>query len=47
MPDSDDPGIGDKIAKLQARNYQEHPELVALVAQVSSFTVPDGEGSQR
>lgn len=47
VTDSDDPEIGDKIAKLQARNYQEHPDLAALVAQVPSFTVPDGEGSQR
>ena len=27
-------------ARLQARNYEEHPELAALVAQVPSFTVP-------
>ena len=47
VTDSDDPGIGDKIAELQARNYEEHPELAALVAQVPSFTVPDGGGSQR
>lgn len=47
VTDSDDPEIGDKIAGLQARNYEEHPELAGLVAQVPSFTVPDGEGSQR
>jgi hypothetical protein len=30
---------------LQARNYQEHPEMAALVAQAPSFTTPDGTGS--
>ena len=43
VTDSDDPEIGEKIARLQARNYEEHPELAALVAQVPSFTVPDGK----
>jgi hypothetical protein len=37
----------DKIAKLQARNYEEHPELAELVARVPSFTVPDAEGKQQ
>jgi len=44
VTDSDDPEIGSKIARLQARNYEEHPELAALVAQAPSFRVPDGEG---
>jgi hypothetical protein len=44
VTDSDDPAIGDKIARLQARNYKEHPELAALAAQVASFRVPDGTG---
>jgi hypothetical protein len=44
ITDSDDPELGDKIAKLQARNYEEHPELAELVAQVPSFIVPDAEG---
>jgi len=45
VSDSDDPQIGEKIAALQARNYQEHPEMAALVAQAPSFTTPDGTGS--
>ena len=45
VSDSDDPEFGEKIAALQARNYQEHPEVAALVAQAASFTVPDGKGS--
>ena len=44
VSDSDDPELGEKIAALQARNYQEHPEIAALVAQAASFTVPDGTG---
>ena len=44
VSDSDDPELGEKIAALQARNYQEHPEIAALVAQAGSFTVPDGTG---
>ena len=44
VSDSGDPELGEKIAALQARNYQEHPELAALVAQAASFTVPDGTG---
>lgn len=44
VTDSDDPQVGEKIAELQARNYAEHPEIVALVAQAGSFTVPDGQG---
>jgi hypothetical protein len=43
VSDSDDPELGEKIAALQARNYQEHPEIAALVAQAASFTVPDGK----
>ena len=46
VSDSDDPELGAKIAALQARNYQEHPEMAALVAQAASFTVPDGTGQQ-
>jgi hypothetical protein len=41
VTDSDDPEISDKIAQLQARNYAEHPELAALVAQQASFTCPE------
>ncbi len=41
VSDSDDPELGEKIAALQARNYQEHPEIAALVAQAPSFKVPD------
>ena len=44
VSDSGDPELGAKIAALQARNYQEHPEMAALVAQAASFTVPDGTG---
>ena len=44
VSDSDDPELSEKIAALQARNYQEHPEMAALVAQAASFTVPDGKG---
>ena len=40
VTDSDDPEISDKIAQLQARNYAEHPEVAALVAQQASFHVP-------
>ena len=42
--DSEDPQFGEKIAALQTRNYQEHPEMAALVAQAPSFTTPDGTG---
>ena len=45
VSDSDDPELGEKIAALQARNFQEHPEMAALVAQAASFTVPEGKGS--
>ena len=45
VSDSDDPELGEKIAALQARHLQEHPEVAALVAQAASFTVPDGKGS--
>jgi len=44
VTDSDDPQIGEKIAALQARNYQEHPDVAAVVAQAASFTVPGGAG---
>jgi hypothetical protein len=44
VSDSDDPELGEKIAALQARNYQEHPEIAARVAQAASFTVPDSKG---
>src|SRR5215470_9401867 len=44
VSDSDDPELGEKIAALQARNFQEHPEMAALVAQAASFTVPDSKG---
>ena len=42
VTDSDDPEIGDKIARLQARHLQESPELAALVARAPSFRVPGG-----
>jgi hypothetical protein len=42
VTDSDDPEIGEKIARLQARHMQESPEFAALVAQVPSFEVPGG-----
>ena len=45
VTDSDDPEIGEKIAALQARNYQEHPDVAAVIAQAASFTVPDGKGT--
>ena len=41
VTDSNDPEIGEKIAQLQARHFQEHPDLAALEAQAASFTVPD------
>ena len=44
VADSDDPELGAKIAALQARHQQEHPEIAALIAQAASFTVPDGAG---
>ena len=44
ITDSNDPEIGDKIAGLQRRNFAEHPEVAALVAQAASFRVPDGRG---
>ncbi|HYK67432.1 MAG TPA: Dabb family protein [Streptosporangiaceae bacterium] len=47
VTDSDDPEIDEKIAALQARNYQEHPDVAALVAQAASFTVPGGGDSPR
>src|SRR5215469_5742596 len=42
--DSEDPEFGAKIAALQARHQQEHPEIAAEIAQAASFTVPDGAG---
>ena len=44
VSDSDDPELGEKIAALQARHQQEHPEIAAEIAQAASFTVPDGAG---
>jgi hypothetical protein len=44
VSDSDDPELGEKIAALQARHLQEHPDVAALIAQAASFTVPDGKG---
>ena len=44
ITDSSDPEIADKIAGLQRRNYAEHPEVAALVAQAPAFRVPDGKG---
>ena len=45
ITDSDDPGLGEEIARLQVRHMEAHPEIAALVAAVPSFTVPDGKGS--
>ena len=44
VSDSGDPELGEKIAALQARHQQEHPEIAAEIAQAASFTVPDGAG---
>jgi hypothetical protein len=44
VSDSDDPELGEKIAALHARNFQEHPDVAAVIAQAASFTVPDGKG---
>src|SRR5215469_14046482 len=44
VSDTDDPELGDKIAALQARNFQEHPDVAAVIAQAASFTVPDSKG---
>src|SRR5262245_29789817 len=44
VSDSDDPEFGKKIAALQARHQQEHPEIAAMIAEAASFTVPDGAG---
>ena len=43
VTDSDDPQIGEKIAALQTRNLQEHPDVAAVIAQAASFTMPDGK----
>ena len=40
--DSEDPELGAKIAALQARHAQEHPEIAAEIAAAASFTVPGG-----
>ena len=45
ITDSDDPDIGEEIAKLQVRHMEEHPDIAALIAKAPSFTVPDGKGS--
>jgi hypothetical protein len=45
ITDSDDPEIGEEIARLQVRHMEAHPDIAALVAKVPSFTVPDGKGS--
>ena len=42
VSDSEDPEFGAKIAALQARHQQAHPEIAALIAQAASFTVPGG-----
>src|SRR6516165_6791297 len=44
VTDSDDPEVGEKIARLQARHFEESPELAALVARAASFVVPGGTG---
>ena len=45
VSDSDEPDLAEKIAALQARNFEEHPDVAAVIAQAASFTVPDGSGS--
>ena len=47
VSDSDDPDLAKKIAALQTRNFQEHPEVAAAAAAAASFTVPDGSGKAR
>ena len=42
VSDSDDPKLGEKIAAVQARLLELHPDVAALIAQVGSFTVPNG-----
>ena len=44
ITDYEDPEIGEKIARLQDRHIEAHPELAALIAAVPSFNVP-GKGS--
>ena len=44
VTDSDDPGVREQIAQLQARHLAEHPDIAALVAQATSFKVPGGTG---
>src|SRR5215472_5837680 len=44
VTDSGDPEFGAKVAALQARHQQDHPEIAAEIAQAASFTVPDGAG---
>ena len=44
VSDSDDPKLGEKIAAVQARHLELHPDVAALIAQAASFTVPDGKG---
>jgi len=44
VSDSEDPEFGAKVAALQARHQQEHPEIAAEIAQAASFTVPGGAG---
>src|SRR5262245_16883870 len=45
VSDSDDPHLGEKIAALQARNFQEHPESAPARPQQPALNVPDGPGS--
>jgi len=40
ISDDNDPELGEKIAALQDRNYKEHPDVAAVIAQAASFTVP-------
>src|SRR5215467_5117750 len=44
VTDSEDPEFGAKVAALQARHQQEHPEIAAEIAAAASFTVLDGAG---
>ena len=40
VSDDNDPELGEKIAALQDRNYKEHPDVAAVIAEAASFTVP-------
>jgi Stress responsive A/B Barrel Domain len=44
LTDDEDPEIGDKIADVHSRRYEDHPEVLELVEDLGSYTgsgVPD------